>query len=69
MSNLPPKVPKGEDLVRALELLDSRAERELEKDSREELKALIGIYPSHAQAMVWKQALKRLRNGGETSGK
>lgn len=59
MSDLPPKMPEGEELVRAIELLNSRIEGDLEKESRDELKALIGIYPSQAQAMAWKQALKR----------
>ena len=66
MSNLPPKIPEGEEVVRALELLDRRTEGELEKETREELKALIGIYPSEAQAMAWKQALKRFSKGSDS---
>jgi len=66
LSNLPPKIPEGEEVVRALELLDRRTEGELEKETREELKALIGIYPSEAQAMAWKQALKRSRKGSDS---
>ena len=66
MSNLPPKIPEGEEVVRALELLDRRTEGELEKETREELKDLIGIYPSEAQAMAWKQALKRFRKGSDS---
>lgn len=61
MSNLPPKVPNSApEIARAIELLNLRIQADLERAERAELKELLGVYPSHAQAAVWRQGLKRI---------
>jgi hypothetical protein len=60
MSHIPPKVPESEaDLNRVVQLLGLRMQSCLNKDQRTEIKELVGSYPTPAQAVVWKQAIKR----------
>jgi len=60
MSDAPPKVPEsGPDLNRAVHLFCLRMQSALEKKERAEIKQLVGIYPTPAQATAWKQAFKR----------
>jgi hypothetical protein len=60
MSDVPPKVPESEaDLNRAVHLLNLRMQSMLGKTERAEIKKLVGIYPTPAQATAWKQAFKR----------
>ena len=60
MPNIPPRVPETEaDLNRAIQLLDLRTRATLDKGDSAEIKELIGIYPTPAQACAWKQAMKR----------
>ena len=60
MSDVPPKVPEsGIDLSRAVHLLSLRTHSTLDRTDRAEIKQLVGIYPTPAQATAWKQAFKR----------
>jgi hypothetical protein len=60
-SNLPPNVPSDPvQLVRAIELLNQRVQGEVTNAEQTELKGLLGAFPSHAQAAVWRQGLKRI---------
>jgi hypothetical protein len=60
MSDAPPKVPEAEaDLSRAVVLLNRRTHSTLDRIERAEIKQLVGIYPTPAQATAWKQAFKR----------
>lgn len=60
MSDVPPKVPESEaELSRAICLLQLRTKSQLSKDERVEIRRLVGIYPTPAQATAWKQAFKR----------
>jgi len=60
MSNVPPKMPgSAPEIERVIELLNLRAQADLEKTERIELKELLGVYPTPAQAMVWRQGIKR----------
>lgn len=60
-SNLPPTVPSSPaELARAIELLNQRVQGELSNAEQAELKGLLGALPSHAQAAVWRQGLKRI---------
>jgi len=69
MSNMPPKLPSAEpDLLRAMELLGLRGQSDLEKVERAELKNLVGVYPTPSQAVVWRQAIKRLRDNTDGKG-
>lgn len=60
MSEVLPKVPESEaDLNRAICLLQRRTQSPLSKSERNEIRQLVGIYPTPAQATAWKQAFKR----------
>ncbi len=70
MSHLPPKMPSSRSgMERALQLLNLRVQGDLEKAEQAELKDLLGVYPSHAQAAVWRQGLKRALDGTDNQGK
>ena len=61
MSHVPPRVPESEaDLTRVVHLLGIRMQSPLDKDQRTEIRELVGSYPTPAQAVVWKQAIKRI---------
>jgi hypothetical protein len=61
MSHVPPKIPESEgDLNRVVQLLALRMQSTLDKNQRAEIKELVGSYPTPAQAVVWKQAIKRM---------
>ncbi|MGH9959433.1 MAG: hypothetical protein ACREBC_20290 [Pyrinomonadaceae bacterium] len=57
---LPPRLPQDEtELHRAITLLGSRKQTELKAHARNELKRLVGVYPSVEQASYWKRVLRR----------
>ncbi len=63
MSYLPPFIPESEaEVDRIYELLKQRVQTDLDKGERAEIKQLIGIYPTPAQAVVWRQLIKRKRD-------
>jgi hypothetical protein len=58
----PPRIPEtNEELDRAIVLLGSRAKTETTTKVRNELEALVGTYPTQAEAAVWKSRLKSIR--------
>jgi hypothetical protein len=68
-THLPPKMPTdAREIARAIELLNLRVQSELEKSEQTELKSLLGAYPSHAQAAVWRQGLRRILDGTDSGG-
>jgi hypothetical protein len=61
MSGILPRIPKtGAELNRAVYLLNCCLESMLGREERAEIKELVGIYPTPAQAIAWKQAFKRV---------
>ena len=63
MSYLPPIIPNSEAAVdRIFHLLKQRIVSDLDKNERAEIKQLIGTYPTPAQAVVWRQLIKRKRD-------
>jgi len=70
MSYLPPIVPESEVAVdRIFDLLKLRVQSDLDKNERAEIKQLIGIYPTPAQAVVWRQLIKRKRDEAMALGR
>jgi len=70
MSYLPPIVPESEVAVdRIFDLLKLRVQSDLDKNERAEIKQLIGIYPTPAQAVVWRQLIKRKRDEAVALGR
>ncbi len=60
--DLPPRIPEQrKDIERAMLLLGNRWRTDLNPKARKELEALVGRYPSRAQAAAWKTALRGLR--------
>lgn len=60
MSDVPAKIPESEaDLQRAVQLLNLRMKSNLSKGEQSEFKQLVGVFPTPAQAIAWKQAFKR----------
>ena len=58
--SLPPRLPRDEkELHRAIILLGSRKQTELNRRARHELEGLIGVYPSAKEAAFWKRVLRR----------
>jgi hypothetical protein len=58
--SLPPRLPQNEqELNRAILLLGCRKQVELSAPTRMELARLIGVYPTVAEAMLWKRVLRR----------
>ncbi len=66
-NDTPPRTPEtDEQLDRAIMLLGSRTKVEATTKVRAEIKALVGAYPTQAQAATWKSQLKakrKLRKG------
>ena len=70
MSNVPPKMPgSAPEIERVIELLNLRAQADLEKAERIELKELLGVYPTPAQAVAWKQSIRRIRDATDPGSK
>ncbi len=60
MANVTPNVPESaSDLNRAVHLLNLRMQSILGKEEQAEIKDLVGLCPTPAQAIAWKQAFKR----------
>lgn len=57
---LPPRLPKDEqELDRTIILLGNRKQTELNPRAQRELASLIGVYPTIAEATVWKRVMRR----------
>jgi hypothetical protein len=62
-ASLPPKLPLDHArLDRAIVLLGCRSRGELRLSKRDELVALVGLYPEPSLALRWKTALKSVRD-------
>lgn len=58
--SLPPRLPQSaEELERAITLLGNRKQTELGAAPRAKLVELLGVYPTRAEAAVWKRVLRR----------
>ena len=70
MSNVPPKMPgSAPEIERVIQLLNLRAQADLEKAEQIELKELLGVYPTPAQAVAWKQSIRRIRDATDPGAK
>jgi hypothetical protein len=59
--SLPPRLPQtGEELERFITLLGNRKQAELNPSARDELRELLGVYPTVKEAAPWKSMLRRI---------
>lgn len=63
--SLPPRLPQsGEELERVITLLGNRKQAELNPPAQDELRELLGVYPSVKEASFWKRVLRRVCKEG-----
>jgi len=59
--SLPPRLPQSsEELERVITLLGNRKQAELNPSARNELRELLGVYPTAKKAASWKSVLRRI---------
>jgi hypothetical protein len=59
--SLPPRLPQnGEELERVITLLGNRKQAELNLLARNELKELLGGYPTVKETSLWTSGLRRI---------
>jgi hypothetical protein len=59
--SLPPRLPQsGEELERVITLLGNRKQAELNPSAHNDLRELLGVYPSVDEASFWKRVLRRV---------
>lgn len=62
--SLPPRLPHSADeLERVITLLGNRKQAELNARARTKLVELLGVYPTVAEASLWKRVLRRVCQG------
>ena len=63
--SLPPRLPQsGEELERVITLLVNRKQAELNPPAQDELRELLGVYPSVKEASFWKRVFRRVCKEG-----
>jgi hypothetical protein len=59
--SLPPRLPQSsEELERVITLLGNRKQAELNPSARNDLRELLGVYPTVKEAASWKSMLRRI---------